>query len=139
LKVIDDGRMDSVAAGPAGVPNTTASILLFVDTGDADLDAGVKRLLAEEADQVASRKIVEQAAVSLPIGPAVRILATATPSGGFPSMSVEYIVRLNDGRTLWMDATSLQTDTGFADFISRIAATLTQTSGRGPNLREIPD
>jgi len=49
--------------------------------------------------------LVDERPVTLPIGKAVRLVEThAVPAGvqGVPSRTVQYIARLEDGRTLWI-------------------------------------
>jgi hypothetical protein len=73
--------------------------------------------------------LVEDGPVTLAIGPAVRRVEThAVPPGSttfqVPSRSVEYIARLDDGRTLWILASAPAVATTFDALIDASVMTI---------------
>ena len=101
LKAIDAGAVRIAAGGPIGGAN--ASLLVEVDSGDRSLEAAVTRL--RHVGMTTDSTLVDERPVTLATGKAVRRVEThAVPAGfsGVPSRTVEYITRLDDGRTLWI-------------------------------------
>ena len=98
-----------------------ANLIVQVDTGDRSLEAAVARLgrLQEGFTDPSS---TDERPVALSIGQAVRrVQIHPVPSGstavGIPSRTVEYIARLDDGRTLWILATGPERATTFEALI----------------------
>ena len=115
LKAIDAGAVRMAAGGL--VAGANASYIIQVDSGDRSLEAAVTRIRRFEAMSAGSTA-VDEGQVSLGIGPAVRRVEThAVPPGstikGIRSRTVEYIVRLEDGRTLWILASAPAVATTF--------------------------
>jgi hypothetical protein len=105
---IDAGRVRLAALGPPGMPQQAASVTFQVDSGDASLAAAMSRI-ERLALAIAPSDTEDRRAVSLPIGDAIRIVTThnsesIAPAGTWPSRAVQYVIRLHDGRTLWIDA-----------------------------------
>jgi hypothetical protein len=115
LKAIDAGAVRMAAGG--FVAGANASYIIEVDSGDRSLEAAVSRIRRFEMG-ASNTTLVEEGPVTLAIGPAVRRVETHTvPPGsatlGVPSRTVEYIARLDDGRTLWILASAPAVATTF--------------------------
>jgi hypothetical protein len=126
LKDIDAGRVRIASGGQIGGANGT--LIIQVDTGDSSLEAAVARfgLLQKSFTDPST---TEERSVILAIGDAVRrVQVHPVPSGsttaGVPSKTVEYIARLDDGRTLWILATGPAAATTFEALIDASVATL---------------
>ena len=68
----------------------------------------------------------EENGVTLPIGPAERVLTTTEPSGGSPSQAIYYLLRLDDRTSLILLGTAPATDRTFADVMAHAAETLSR-------------
>ena len=123
VRDIDDGSVRLVAAGTAGFGGWSATMTVQVNKGDLSLGAAVTRI-QERSDGLVVRTSRDQGAVTLEIGEAVRSVSTyavepSSGTGSVPSRVVEYVVRLADGRTLWVMATAPEAAEGFAELIDR--------------------
>ena len=107
---VDRGHVVDVVAGPSGVPNATASVILMVLDPPASLDAGAAEAIASVPGSFPDPPLEP---VPLPIGDALRGQATFSPSGGVPSQAVVYFTLLPDGRLLWLDGAAPASDAGF--------------------------
>ena len=126
LKAIDAGEVRMAASGL--VAGANASYVIQVDSGDRSLEAAVTRIRRIEATATGTSP-VDDGPVTLAIGPAVRRVEThAVPPGstfqGIPSRSVEYIVRLEDCRTLWILASAPAVATTFDALIDASVRTI---------------
>jgi hypothetical protein len=127
LKAIDAGAVRMAATG--FVASANASYIIQVDSGDPSLEAAVTRIRRFES-MATGTTLVDDGPVTLAIGPAVRRVEThAVPPGstfqGIPSRSVEYIARLDDGRTLWILASAPAVSTTFDPLIDASVMTIT--------------
>jgi hypothetical protein len=125
LDAIDRGAVRLVASGPAGFEGWNGTIIVQIDDGDATLEDAVARVTAASME-TANREMRD---VDLEIGRAIRIssmfaLTPDAPEGSVPSHTIEYVVRLEDGRTLWLMATGPQAAAGFDALIDPAVATL---------------
>jgi hypothetical protein len=126
LRDIDDGSVRLVAGGPTGFGQWSGTMTFQVDAGDASLDAALARI-ERRTEGLAERASFEEHAVSLPIGAGIRRGSTYAVDpgvGGVPSQVIEYVVRLVDGRTLWVMATAPEAAEGFDALIDRSAGSL---------------
>jgi hypothetical protein len=126
LKAIDEGAVRMAATG--FVAGANASYIIQVDSGDRSLEAAVTRIRRIEAMATGST-VVDDGPVTLAIGPAVRRVEThAVPPGeeatSVASRTVEYIARLDDGRTLWILASAPAVATTFDALIDASVATI---------------
>lgn len=102
LKDVDSGAVKLAAGGFIG--GAVGSLIIQVDSGDRSLDAAVTRL-RDLGMTPTDSTLVDERSATLRIGKAVRLVEThAVPAGvqGVPSRTVQYIARLDDGRTLWI-------------------------------------
>ena len=126
LKAIDAGAVRMAAGGL--VAGANASYIIQVDSGDRSLEAAVARIRRFEAMATGST-VVDDGPVTLAIGPAVRrvethAVAPGEEAGLVPSRTVEYIARLDDGRTLWILASAPGVATTFDALIDASVMTI---------------
>jgi hypothetical protein len=127
-KDIDAGAVRLVASGPAGFGPWIGSILFEVDAGDRSLEAALARI-EKVSGAAGPTTAVEQRHISFAFGEAERIMTTRAlapdaPKGSVPARGILYVIRLADGRTLWIDATGPEAAQGFDTFIDASVMTL---------------
>jgi hypothetical protein len=127
LKAIDDGAIRVAAGGPAG-SSANGSLIIQVDAGDRSLEAAVARL-GQFGKIFTNASSVEERPVTLAIGNAVRRVETHpvapdSGAGAVPARTIEYIARLEDGRTLWILATGPEAVTTFEALIDASVMTI---------------
>jgi hypothetical protein len=128
LADIDAGRIRLAALGPLGMPQQAATMFVQIDVGDVSLAAAssrIKRLMRA----IGPPDTEDERPVRLPIGNAIRIVTTQgggsnAPAGTVPSRAIQYVVRLTDGRTLWIDAVAPAEYESFVAHVDASMATL---------------
>ncbi len=126
IQEIDSGVVRAVAFSPITSDGFTETLFVSIEGGDADLDAASGRRVARISLLAASLQ-VDVTDVDLPIGPARRIDVFSEPQGGSPSHLIEYVVRLEDGRTFTLSGTAPTSDQSFAETMRVIAESLEAT------------
>ena len=128
LKELDSGAARLVASGPSGFAPWTGTIVFEVDSGDATLDAAVARVdkLAAAISPASSR---DQHHVTFGFGEGERIVTTHpvssdAPAGSVPARSIDYVILLDDGRTLVIQASGPEASEGFATLIDDSVSTI---------------
>ena len=128
LKEVDSGATRLVASGPSGFAPWTGTMVFEVDAGDASLDAAVARVdkLTAAISPATSR---EQHHVTFGFGEGERIMTTHAvspdaPAGAVPARSIDYVILLDDGRTLVILASGPEAAEGFATLIDDSVSTL---------------
>ena len=121
LRDIDNGSVRLVASGTAGFGAWSATMTVQVNTGDESLEAAVARI-EKRSDGLVDRTGRDARPVTLEIGEAIRSVSTyavepGSGAGSVPARVIEYVVRLVDGRTLWVMATAPEAAEGFAALI----------------------
>jgi hypothetical protein len=128
LADIDAGRVRLAALGPLGMPQQAATMFVQTDTGDSSLAAAasrIKRLLRT----IGPPDTEDEGLVRLPIGDAIRIVTTQgsgpnAPAGTVPSRAIQYVIRLPDGWTFWIDAVAPAAYESFVAHVDASMATL---------------
>jgi hypothetical protein len=103
--------------GPS--PDVTVS----VETGDATLAAAADRrthYLQDTGSDDNVWTVVERADVSLPIGPAIRVVTIQDPAPGVPTQSVEYVVLVDD-HTVSIQGTAPSDGANFTMLMEQLA------------------
>ena len=129
VEQIDGGRLRLIIAGPSSIAGVTTSMSVLVDARDPSLEAAVDRQIADTISH-SGGELVGRVDRLLAIGPATRLTWKQAPTGGaVPSQTFDYVVRLSDGRTVTLNATSVAQDSGFEAYIDRIVGTFTIPPG----------
>lgn len=126
LEDITSGHVRFIAQGPASVAGVTIGIAIYVDSGDASLDAAVGRSLDVIRASNHAVTLTGQVDRRLPLGLAVRLhwAIPALGTGSVASQSYEYVLRLADGRTVTMSMTSVASDSGFESLADSIVSSM---------------
>jgi hypothetical protein len=95
--------------------------------GDESLDARVAAV--EEIDAILAPSSSERRSVDLGVGEAVRLdyaydVPEGVGPGSVPSHSVQYVIWLGEGRSLWMFATGPAAAETFGALVDSMVATL---------------
>jgi hypothetical protein len=105
----DAGKVRSLAVGLTDYRAAFGTIIIQVNEGDASLEAAVSRI--EKRHDFVPHSDFEEQNVDLAVGKAVRMSAIFPvrpnpPPDAIPNHTVDYVVRLEDGRTLWIQASA---------------------------------
>ncbi len=123
--LMDSGRVQFAASGPSMVRPWTASVMVIIDAGDANLDAAVARI--EREPWMAVQQVTrDEAAVTLPIGSGRRVVVTTNVAGGEPTRAILYVVLLGDGTTLSLIGSNREEDRSFIDLMGVMAESLSR-------------
>jgi hypothetical protein len=123
----DKGRIRASAGGPSGFEPWTETLIIFLYEGDGSLDERVAAV--EELDELMTPSASERRDVELSIGEAIRLDYTypvpdGLGPGAVPSHTVQYVVWLGDGRSLWVFATGPAAAEEFGALVDSMVATL---------------
>jgi hypothetical protein len=123
----DAGKLRTIAAGLTDYRAAYGTIVIQVNEGDISLDAAVTRI--EKRHDFVPHSDFEERTVDLDVGKAVRMsaifpLRPNPPPGAIPSHTIDYVVRLKDGRTLWIQATAPEAAKAFDAVIDAAVQTL---------------
>jgi hypothetical protein len=127
LADIDSGAVRLVADGPSGVDPWRATMIVQVtDAASVDAQMAVLKTRAGTFGKVTSS---EQAPVSLSIGTGERREGTSKPPAGLTGQStaaraIDFVVKLDDGRILWINSTAPEASTTFVDAIDLAVGTI---------------
>jgi hypothetical protein len=123
----DAGKLRTIAVGLTDYRAAYGTIIIQVNEGDKSLEAAVSRI--EKRHDFVPHSDFEERNVDLAVGTAVRMsavfpLRANPPPGAIPSHTVDYVVRLKDGRTLWLQATAPEAAKAFDAVIDAMVQTL---------------
>jgi hypothetical protein len=123
----DAGKVRTLASGLTDYRAAFGTIIIQVNEGDTSLDAAVSRI--EKRHDFVPHSGFDERHVDLDIGASLRMSAIFPvrpnpPPGAIPSHTIDYVVRLKDGRTLWIQATAPEAATAFDALIDATVATL---------------
>jgi hypothetical protein len=123
----DAGKVRSLAVGLTDYRAAFGTIIIQVNKGDASLEAAVSRI--EKRHDFIPHSDFEERNVDLAVGKAVRMSAIFPvrpnpPPDAIPSHTVDYVVRLADGRTLWIQASAPEAAKAFDAVIDGAVLTL---------------
>jgi hypothetical protein len=123
----DAGKVRSFAVGLTDYRAAFGTIIIQVNEGDASLEAAVSRI--EKRHDFVPHSAFEERNVDLVVGKAVRMSAIFPvrpnpPPDAIPSHTVDYVVRLEDGRTLWIQASAPEAAKAFDAVIDGAVLTL---------------
>jgi hypothetical protein len=120
IQDIDAGVVRLFAFGPSGAPPWQGTIIILVPTASSieDVMARIAKLQAAFTKPTSS----ERSDVTLPIGKGVRLTQTADPPPGSDGQAVaargiDYVIKLDDGRILWINSTAPEASTTFQGMI----------------------
>jgi hypothetical protein len=116
LADIDSGRVRLVGSGPSGVDPWSGTMIVLINRGDASLADAVTRI--EKLTEGVAHTEVERRDAQLEVGQAVRISSVYpvppdARAGSTASHVINYVIRLEDGQTMWVNATAPQAAKGF--------------------------
>ena len=123
----DAGKVRSLSVGLTDYRAAFGTIIIQVNDGDASLDAAVSRI--EKRHDFVPHSAFEERRVELDVGRSLRMSAIFPvrpnpPPGAIPSHTIDYVVRLKDGRTLWIQATAPEAAKAFDAVIDAAVQTL---------------
>ena len=123
---IQSNALRLVAMGPSGLPPWTGSILLEV-TDAATVEDQVTRIQTR-ASIFGAPLTTERSEVATPLGQAVRLSILSPPlpppAKSAAARSLNWVIRLEDGRVLWFNAAGPQASQTFEAMIEAAVATL---------------
>ena len=122
IRDIDSNVVRLVAFGPSGAPPWQGTMIIQVTTAASieEQTARIERLQATFATPSSSGRLD----ITLPIGKGVRLSNTSDPPPGSEGQAVagrgiDYVIKLDDGRILWINSTGPEASTTFAGMIDR--------------------
>jgi hypothetical protein len=124
----DAGKVRILATGLTDYRAAYGSIIIQVNKGDPSLAAAIKRI--EKRHDFGPHSDFEERDVELAVGKGVRMSAIFpvgpnSPPAAIPSHTIDYVIRLQDGRTLWIQASAPEAAKAFDAVIDSAVATLT--------------
>jgi hypothetical protein len=127
LADIDAGAMRLIASGPSGFDPWQATMLVEV-TNVSSIEAQITEIKRRSAT-IGKPTTSEQTQMTLSIGVAERLTETADPPAGLtglstPARGLNYVVKLADGRILWINASGPAASSTFADMIDATVETI---------------
>jgi hypothetical protein len=119
IRDIDSGAVRLVAFGPSGLPPWQGTMIIQV-TNAASIEEQTSRITTLQA-RFSTPSSSEQSDIALPIGKGVRLSNTSDPPPGFDqavaARGIDYVIKLDDGRILWINSTGPAASTTFAGMI----------------------
>jgi hypothetical protein len=119
---IEAGRIRAVIGGR--LSGAQATVFVSVESGDRTLATAVRRRVAEFEEFVEPISATQEE-VTLPLGPAVKLTFTSRPSGGTPSLTVEYVLRVG-GSTLVVTGAAPDGDQDLEPLMAELTAHLSR-------------
>jgi hypothetical protein len=121
---IDANQIRLYAAGPSGLNPWQGTLVIEVSAAKSvdEQIAWIGTLLTA----FAKPKTSEQTEAKLAIGTGVRLEQTADPPAGqgVPARGINYVVKLGDGRIMWINSTGPEASMTFAGMIDGSVATI---------------
>jgi hypothetical protein len=123
---IDANQIRLYAAGPSGL-NPWQGTLVIEVTDAKSIDEQSARI-GKLMTAFVKPKTSEQTEAMLAIGTGVRLEQTADPPAGqgVPARGINYIVKLDDGRIMWINSTGPEASMTFAGMIDSTVATISR-------------
>jgi hypothetical protein len=120
IRDIDSGAVRLFAFGPSGMPPWQATMMIQVTTA-ASIEEQTARITKLQTT-FAKPSSSERTDVTLPVGNGVRLSNTADAPPGSEGQAVaargiDYVIKLDDGRILWINSTAPEASTTFEGMI----------------------
>jgi hypothetical protein len=127
LRQIDAGDVRAGAIGPSGFRPWQGTMVIEVTTAES-LEAQIEASMRLQTAFSSPRSTI-RTNVTLPAGPAMRIMVVADPPPGqeglaIPARGIAYFLDLGDGRIFWLTTTGPEASTTFEALIDGALATL---------------
>jgi hypothetical protein len=123
---IDANQIRLYAAGPSGLNPWQGTLVIEVTDAKSVDEQSVR--IGKILTAFAKPKTSEQTEAKLAIGTGVRLEQTADPPGGqgVPARGINYVVKIGDGRIMWVNSTGPAASMTFAGMIDSTVATISR-------------